>query len=274
MIYKEYDQLTVLKVQNGIEAVPFTTLVKIILEKPSNIIYCELDRRLYGIISMGDIARANDMKLKKVTINKRFTCLIAGEYMKARDIFSKNPKINALPVVGKKGELLGAYSRWEDLMFVEYMLKLEKDSNVVPRRIGNWVVLVRPCQAFTFKRDIFHRFWRYLLLKGISVKCIDYEDIADYIYDGEEWILFVDEDEMRAIDTLFSFILDKDFNRKRLSTYKKFILEADYEMLEIYLGKLQKRGVYVVNMFFSHNNVLQKRIVEKYRKKAKWFFAY
>ena len=76
-------------------------------------------------------------------------------------------------------------------------------------------------------------FCEYLSLQGITVKCINYMEVVDYIF-CEDLILFVDEDEKRAIETLLAFVLNIDFNRKILSTFQKFIFEIEYNTLNAY----------------------------------------
>uniref|UniRef100_UPI0025A108FB hypothetical protein n=1 Tax=uncultured Phocaeicola sp. TaxID=990718 RepID=UPI0025A108FB len=63
---------------------------------------------------------------------------------------------------------------------------------------SNSIVLVRSC--WINKQKIFRLFCEYLSLQGITVKCINYMEVVDYIF-CEDLILFVDEDEKRAIET-------------------------------------------------------------------------
>lgn len=99
MVYKKYEELTIIKIEDITESIAFKTLAKVIAAKPSNVIYCERSGKLAGMISMGDIARAHDMDLDTVSINKQFTYISPDEYMKAKHIFRKRKKVNALPVM-------------------------------------------------------------------------------------------------------------------------------------------------------------------------------
>ena len=100
MVYKDYDELTVLKTPDCNEKISFHTLAKSIIAKPSNVIYCVQDGKLYGIISMGDIARAREMGLDAVSVNRCFTHILPNEYMKARKVFRERKNVNAIPITG------------------------------------------------------------------------------------------------------------------------------------------------------------------------------
>ena len=118
MVYKNYDELTVLKTTDCDEKISFNALAKSIITKPSNVIYCVQDGKLYGIISMGDIARAREMGLDAVFVNRCFTHILPNEYMKARKVFRERNNVNAIPITEEE-VLLGDYSRWDDLLFVK-----------------------------------------------------------------------------------------------------------------------------------------------------------
>ena len=57
---------------NEADTLSFDELGKILEDRPANVIYCELDGKLYGIISMGDVARADEEGKKAVKINRTF----------------------------------------------------------------------------------------------------------------------------------------------------------------------------------------------------------
>lgn len=121
MIYTEHNKLTIIKLMNEVDSLSFDELGKILKEHPANVIYCELDEKLYGIISMGDVARASDDDKKVVKINRKFTSVKANEYMKVRQIFKEKERINAVPVIDENGRLLGDYTRWGDLLVLKYL---------------------------------------------------------------------------------------------------------------------------------------------------------
>ena len=106
MIYISREKLTCYIVIDDNDKVYFSKLNSVLMERPANVVYCEKDGKLYGIISMGDIARAYRKGKDFVVINKRFTSVKENEYMHVRNIFRNNNKINALPVVNDLNELI------------------------------------------------------------------------------------------------------------------------------------------------------------------------
>lgn len=125
MIYTEYDKLTTLKLNHEVDRVSFQSLAEIILARPSNVIYCELNGKLYGIISMGDVERTKKTTpdARSMAINRGFTFVLKGEYIKAKNIFSESKRINAIPILDENGMLLGNYSRWNHLHWIECIFR-------------------------------------------------------------------------------------------------------------------------------------------------------
>lgn len=262
MHYKARKELTIVELNDNEENFSFDKLTEIILRKPSDIIYCERNGKLYGIVSMGDIARANEAGADCVTINTRFTCILYGEHMRARKIFGDKVNIHELPVVNEDNVLLGTYSRWDDLLINQYIARMFKRRGKKNRVSGTVnIAFVRPCEVFEEKQKVFLECLQYFKLKGVKAEVIGYEEISDYI-EYAEWILFVDEEEWRAIDTLW--ILRNDFNRRKFATWKKYI---EYENMEVDLNRIQKEGVHIFNLCFQDSDyswMLKKDISAKY----------
>lgn len=249
MIYTERDKLAVIESESATDSVSFDVLAQTILERPANIIYCVAKEILYGIISMGDIARAKEEGAESVVINRNFTRLSGAEYMKARRIFSEKENINALPVVGENNVLLGDYTRWGDSIIKQIygggVLKTWPD-----------IILVYPCKKLKKKQKSFEYFKKYLLSRGITVKCIQHSEIEQYL-GSAVYILFTDEDEMRAMHTLYAYIWDKDLGRTQFFTYRQICGEIRYdftpEEMNRYILDLCKKGVYFLNLIFECN---------------------
>lgn len=66
MLYTEHDKLAIINLMNEAGGLSFDELGEILKERPANVIYCELDGKLYGIISMGDVVRADEEGKKAV----------------------------------------------------------------------------------------------------------------------------------------------------------------------------------------------------------------
>lgn len=123
MQYIKRQDLTIIELGDDENILSFKALAEIIPEKPSDIIYCERNGKLHGIVSMGDILRASDAGADCVVVNMCFTRILYSEYMKARNIFQERENIHALPVVNEDNVLIGAYSRWDDLLSIPYLLR-------------------------------------------------------------------------------------------------------------------------------------------------------
>lgn len=256
MRYTARDKLAILQLDHYMEPISFETLTKKILDRPSNIIYCEKDGKLIGIISMGDIARTDKKGKNNVLINTRFTYVYSENNMSVRDIFSKKKSINAIPVVDINNSVVGAYERWDNL-------KCERIFGGGEGEYNEKIVLVRPCRIFADKQTYFMHFYNYLISLGISVECIEHREVLKYV-DKETLILLADEDERRAIDTFVKYIMHQNLKRE-LKTYKQFIQEQRYEFAGAYLRKLKKHGINILNLVCSWNYELNSRISEKFR---------
>lgn len=91
-------------------------------------------------------------------------------------------------------------------------------------------------------------------------------EIPEYL-EYADWILFTDQDELRAVDTLLANIFDINFDREKLITYEYLVKEIDYKIAGKYMRKLKENGVGVFNLVFSHNEYFQrmeKKIEEKF----------
>lgn len=267
MIYIQHDRLSILKLNNEEDAVSFDTVAKVILDRPSNMIYCESKGVLYGIISMGDVVRASQNRVDYVVINRKFKQIRPNEYMAARQIFHEKKNINAIPVVDEDNKLLGAYVRWND-SYDRNLFSMGKAEGVL--KSYKCVVLVRPCEIFRERCRRFEAFYKYLLSLGVAVKDIAHGEAADYI-DKADLILFADEDELRAIRTLVKAIrLDKIFSFERFMTYKQIQNNIqNYIPVQEYLHNIRQQGVRVLNLFFNfegndYSSALNQSINEKF----------
>lgn len=161
MLYTEHDKLVIIKLMNETDSLSFDELSGILKEHPANVIYCELDGKLYGIISMGDVARADDEGRNAVIINRTFTWVKPKEYMGVRRIFKEKEKINAVPVVDENGKLLGDYTRWDDLLVLEHLNLFDEYPYLADFLRGeegnNHIALVKPSDIFGEKLSLMEK---------------------------------------------------------------------------------------------------------------------
>lgn len=95
MRQREYNELTVIKLERGVNDIDFGTVKACILKMPSEIIYFTVNGCFWGCISTGDIIRSKG----KITINRNCIKLDRWNSIQARNIFEKRNNIHKIPVV-------------------------------------------------------------------------------------------------------------------------------------------------------------------------------
>lgn len=136
------------------------------------------------------------------------------------------------------------------------------------------IILVYPCKKLKKKQRSFEYFKKYLLSSGITAKCIEHSEIVQHI-GRAVYILFTDEDEMRAMHTLYTYIWNKDLRETQFFTYRQICGEICYDFTQAemnrYILDLCKRGVYFLNLIFECNannreyyKKLERELKEKY----------
>ena len=111
MVKRYLDELSIVFLDAAETELKLEYLYGILDGKSTDTIYCVLKRKLYGIVSAGDLKRCKNGAVK---INKEFTFLNDWDYAKARKVFQENANFNKIPIVNNDGYLLGDYSRWDD----------------------------------------------------------------------------------------------------------------------------------------------------------------
>lgn len=206
MIYTSREKLTCCVLQDENETVSFEALRPILMEYPSSIVYCEKDGQLVGIISVGDIGRAYKAGDDFVAVNRRFIGVRAGEYMRARQIFKDRDEIHSVPVIGEQNELLGEYARWDDYIAVDDFARLVTNPYCLDLfSEKKRIVLVKPCRAFTKKQELMRKWQKNLAQTGAQVSAIDRGELMT-VADDADYILFVDENELRGTEVLYEKI--------------------------------------------------------------------
>lgn len=268
MIYTPREKLSVIELLEKREFAFFDEIIPVLYERPSNIIYVELQGKLYGIISMGDISRENVNKDKKVYINKKYTFIYPREYMRARKIFYEKKNINALPVVDEKGILLGDYTRWDDI-FYKRNIESFINRNVSEKLKIKSVALIKPCKTFEKKNIILAEFENALKKVGIHVEIVGREKIFDYI-DVVDKALFVDEDELRGTIALYKDLLFKNCDWSKVVTYRGFSYLLNNDDIRSAWNEIEKLGASILLLDFESNTKygkeLQNKISKKYEK--------
>lgn len=270
MNYTGRQQLTIVESGDGEERFSIDDLKHILIEYPSNIIYCETKGKLAGIISMGDIMRACEQKQDDVFINRKFSSLYFGEYSKAKTIFHECETINALPVITKDNILTGEYTRWDDLLILDYLMEGDCRLCMEKWKKEQSILLVQPNKVFADRQYIYTKLITGFRSQKIAFKCIGHSEVSKYLYTDNN-ILFVDENEKRACNTRLNIMLGKGYSGcEKLKTYRDlFDKDANWEDAEcaLYLKKLQHKGIKILGLTFEmsvYYRQLLKKIEERF----------
>lgn len=240
-------QLAIYSIEEDVETLPVERLQKLYLEKTSEIVYIIRDNKLYGCVSMGEVLRGKH-KNAEVRINRSFTFLTGFNVIKAHEIFQKYSYIHKIPVVGKHGELLGDYSRWDDMLYFERNQKLFMCESVLKEILGKYeaVYVVAPVE---YKHPAYLCLKEYLEKFQIRYEVLTKEQVGEKI--SEKVIcIFLSEDERRGIECLYGIVpyrqtsiesvqiidilrydMPTDVRYKaRLATYKSLLFQIEREM--------------------------------------------
>lgn len=204
-----------------------------------------------------------------MTVNKCFTSIRSNEYMRVKQIFKDNQKINALPVVNVDNVLMGEYSRWDDYVAVNVFeqLKYNKYAEDFWKK-NKKIALVNPCRKFLKKQRLMQIWYDNLVKIGVQVSVIGRESVLD-IFELVDYVLFTDEDELRGTGTLYKDILNQDFDWYKAKTYDA-IRDVMGDMIgDEILKSVVSNGIHVFTLNVEDNKsdywkILQRNIDEKF----------
>lgn len=248
MVRRELSQLAVYSINQEMETLPLECLRTLYLNKPSETVYIVKDKKLYGIVSMGEVLygrRGNSI----VRINKSFTMLDGYEVIKAYRIFLERPQIQKLPVVNEAGELLGDYSRWDDALYIERNQERLMQKEMVEKILKQYetVYIVEPVEKENLQ---YLRLMKYLDCFQIQYVLLGNDRIYEKLQEHAIFI-FLNEDERRGMQCLYGlaprpydrrgynlfqydYLIEKKW-KVRFATYKSLLIQI---MKEIQLKEL------------------------------------
>lgn len=259
MTYTEKNNLTVIELRADEESISISEIRRTLFEHPSNMIYCETDGKLSGLISTGDIYRALENGKGEVAVNKNFSYLYCGEYMKARTIFLQKPSINALPVILEDRTLIGEYTRWDDIQWLKNTLNTGNGYHDATWFDGRKIALVQSENPVKEKLKIAEKINEQLKQRGVAVQCVDYPKAIQCL-DLYDMFLFPDENELRAFIILLYIVLQKDCDKIDVLKTHKSILKADNYRKRRYnfcLDKLQNQGIGMLGLVLRESEYSQ-----------------
>lgn len=239
MIRRDIAQLAVYDTKEELDSVPFDCLRNLYLDKTSEIIYFTREKILYGIVCTREAISGKEV----ITINKSFTAVQEGDIIKAcRTFQARKTRIHKIPIVNEQGELVGDYSCWDDMLYIERNQNrlMQKESVKKVLEIYNKIYVVQP---IAYKISVYMQLTSHLDHFGIEYIPLDKEQIAGKLLENACFI-FVDEDERRGTECLFhiepcfydirgKYIYEYDmlasgFNNLKFVTYKSLMVQIMY----------------------------------------------
>ena len=251
MDYYERSQLPILSFKEETANLDYSVIREVLCEKPCNIVFVEVKNRLFGIVSWGDILRANNAGKDKVPINRSFTFLKGKQFMLAREIFREKEKIREIPVIDENGFLLGMCARSDDLLYLEYRNQWEENRYVRPFLSGLKAVrIVRAPEVDTRRRIVINRWIEEFMKYGVVCEQIDFSEIPEKQKEKTP-ILVVDEETSlgagAVIEALDGSLYRRDVVRT-FRTFERLMSEHAYDEL---IGKLANSGIKIYNMYYT-----------------------
>lgn len=291
MVKRNFSQLAVYEIKIEAECIPLEHLRKLYLEKTSEIIYVVKDNKLYGIVCMAEVLYGHKLN-PIVKINRTYTVLTGFNIIKAHEIFRSRSSINKIPVVNREGELIGDYSRWNDMLYIEQnhgrLIKEKKLTSILETYETVYVVIPvsSKCSGYLYMLNMLEK------LK-INYQLLDKGQISGKLRE-KAICIFLNEDEKRGIQCLYglepvpydmrgynTFRFDKlrdESIKITLTTYKGLImrvmLETRMERLEVkknenipyeaidekavyLLSALEKKGIKCFNLYLYEHNTTE-----------------
>lgn len=199
MTRRDISQLAIYQIKKETEFLPLHYLHNLYLDKTADVIYITIDEKMYGIVSVKEALIYNDQG--KVEINRNYMVLCGYNIIKAKDIFQRNRRIHKIPVVNEKGELLGDYSCWDDILYIEQNLDRLMQEKIMKKLLyfDGILYVVEPVKE---KRNIYMRFIEYLNKLQVRYAILSKEHFMEKLHEQSVYI-FVDEDEKRGTMCLY-----------------------------------------------------------------------
>lgn len=220
MLKRDVSQLAIYEIEKEVTFLPLTRLRALYLEKTSEIVYITKSDKLYGIVCLGDVLYHNCAD--GVRVNRTFTSLSEFNILKAQRIFGRaGTNISKIPVVDKEGQLMGDYSCWNDMLFIER----NSDRLMKRRNVKN---ILGPYATVYVVEPVDNRNRYYLQLKEyleqfeIDYTMLSKEQIGDKLSENAICI-FLDEDERRGMQCLYQVEVIADDITKNSSWKIKFV---------------------------------------------------
>ncbi len=259
MDYYDRSQLPVLSFEEETADLDRGVIREALCEKPCNIVLVEVKNRLFGIVSWGDILRANKAGKVKVPINRSFTFLKGKQFMRAREIFREKETIREIPVINENGLLLGMCARSDDLLYLEYRNQWEENRYVRPFLNGlKAVCFVRAPEADIRRREVIDRWIEEFMKCGVVCEQIDFSGIPEKQKEKTP-ILLVDEETRLGAGTVIEALDGGLYRPDVVHTFREFERSMSEHAYDELIGKLANSGIKIYTMYFTKDKSTEGR---------------
>lgn len=260
------EELAVYELQELTDIVEFERIRELFVNKTSDIVYLTIDKKVYGIVSLGDIL--HHMERDQVSIAKSFLYINDFQEDKAKEIFAQKSNIQKIPVI-KSGILQGDYSRWDDaepawIQWVAAQKNVwDRLNQYLKEQDYKRVYVIEPAVQKERTKEIIIK----LLSERKEICLVQKKQARKLFFQESEHALFVmaDEDERRGMMCLYAAGFADMGIKADIVTFSKLYREIDkfdkQERLKHYgiviegecakecFISLQERGVKVVALY-------------------------
>ena len=245
MIYIEKKYLPVVELESPAAEAGFPVLEAALRLHLSDLVYFEAGQKLFGLVSLGDILRAGAAGEPSVRINTNFTGVKEDDWLRAREIFLERSGIHALPVTDEGGALQGAFSRFDDLLFLKYWDGWDH-CRFLSRfvRAHRRIALVSPVGAAPECLRRFEQWKEILPSKGFDCREVPLDRVPEVCWQVD-LILFADEDQRRGARALLT-MEGRAFRGDRAMTFCDLTRALCEPPAEDVFRDLQERGIHVL----------------------------
>lgn len=200
MIKRSIGELAIYSTQDEMDYIFINQLQELYLNKTSEIVYITNKGKLYGIVCIGEALTANKHK-GRVCINKVYTFLRECNVVKAHEVFQIKSKIHKIPIVNEKGELIGDYSRWDDLLYIKQNFFLFQKRELLKKILERYsaVYVIEPVAK---TESVYLCMLNYLDCAEIEYEVIDKKLLCEKLTEKAVCI-FLNEDERRGMQCLY-----------------------------------------------------------------------
>lgn len=270
MIFIHRKFLTIYETNNPVDKICLPKIENMLISRANNTIYFVANKKLYGLVTTGDITKSIEMDKQEVSINKNFTRVQENKYLIALKIFKENNKINSLPIVNKEGNIVGEYNRFDESLTLALDYGLDRVSLYQIARYFKKIAVFLPDNSPKCKSLIAKRIKNRFTMSNIEAVVLSVSEILNK-YDDYDTIMTLDKDDYYSIGSIFRINkLDVELSKRK--TFLETIEMAEIlESIEETIQAARNGGIEVINLFFGEESQYAQNLLKEIRKKYQLF---